>query len=88
MELLMFYRKIASRTGWGFVITHFLEIKDMLKTLKFIAEKFGMSYQYEKWIEHPYQTCSYGYMLFTVTDFNNGVGRNYQNVLKKVFGMA
>jgi hypothetical protein len=88
MELWTFYRKIASRTGWVFVTLHFLEIKKMLKTLKFIAEKYGLSYQYEKWIQHPFLPCSYSYMLYTVTDFEKGIGKNYQNVLKKVFGLA
>ena len=85
MELYRYYVKIAHKLGWFFVITNFLTIRDQLNVIKLLSEKFNVYYLYEAWIKHT-GLISYSGIVVMHNDFMMGRGRNYQNVLRKIFG--
>jgi len=85
MELLMYYRKIASKYGWIFVSMNFLKMKHELETIKLISEKFGTKYLFDEWIKHPH-LLAYSSIISMVRDFDSGRGQNYQISTRKIFG--
>lgn len=86
MELIMFYRKIASRAGWGYVITNFLYLSFILDNIREASYKFGVDYLYDAWIKHAYLAVSVSSVITTAVDFDYKKGKNYQIILKKIFG--
>jgi hypothetical protein len=86
MELLMMYRKVAKRSSWLYVITHFIKIGAELEAIQFLSEKFGVMYLYERWIEHPYLAVPYPRIISMVAEYHAGRGKNYQIELKRIFG--
>lgn len=86
MELWKFYRKIAKRTGWWFVVTNFLRLSKAIKTIREASEKFSVMYLYEVWMTHNHLAVSISFILSLTADYEHRKGRNYQNELKKLFG--
>ena len=85
MEFFMYMRKVARVLGWWYVITHILELKHQLDVIRLLSEKFGVKCVYDKWVKHKLLT-TYQQIIIMVDDFDSGRGRNYQMVLKKIFG--
>ena len=85
MELLTYYRKVASKFGWYYVMTHFIKLDRELEAIKFLSHKFNVGYLYEKWIQHTH-ISSYSHAVSIVAEYDRGRGQNYQVLLKKLFG--
>jgi len=86
MDLLKFYNKVASRTGWVFVISNFIELKFIFENLRDASEKFGLMYQFEPWINHSHLAVSVSSMSVVAYDYHKRKGQNYSYLLRKIFG--
>jgi len=86
MELFMFYRKIARRAGWLYVIFNFLKLKKSLETIKIASEKFSVKKQFDVWIKHPFLSMPISFIYVLTTDYENRRGQNYQLRLIRLFG--
>lgn len=81
----MYYRKVANRINWWFVIRNFLKLKHQQEVIKFLSDKFGVIGLYEAWMTHTILR-PYDRIVSMVHEYDDGKGQNYQNVLKKIFG--
>jgi hypothetical protein len=85
VELLRYYQKVASRVGWIYVILHPIKLKKELDVIRFLADKFGVWYLYESWVKHGHLQ-TYSGIVVMYEDYISGRGKNYQLVLRKIFG--
>ncbi len=85
-EKIMFFRKISSRMGWLFVMFNFRKINFYLSQIKDASIKFGLGELYSSWISHPNLSVPYSMVVVTAIDYSTRKGRNYQIILRKLFG--
>jgi len=86
MELITFYRKVASRAGWKYVITNFLYMSFILNNIREASYMFNVGHLYEAWIKHDNLSVPVSTLITTAVDFNYKKGQNYQIILRKIFG--